>query len=48
MCSICCTLNLVGCGTSPWCLIIRQEDSGEGPSSSVDPILEELVEDKDE
>lgn len=32
----------------PMVPIIRQEDSGEGPSASVDPILEELVEDDDE
>ena len=32
----------------PMVPIIRQEGSGEGPSASVDPILEELVEDDDE
>ena len=32
----------------PMVLIVRQEDSGEGPCASVDPILEELVEDDDE
>ena len=28
--------------------MVRQEDSGEGPCASVDPVLEELVEDDDE
>ncbi|EDR12898.1 uncharacterized protein LACBIDRAFT_323718 [Laccaria bicolor S238N-H82] len=32
----------------PMVPIVRQEDSGEGPYASVDPILEELVEDDDE
>jgi len=32
----------------PMVPIVGQEDSGEGPSASVDPILEELVEDNEE
>ena len=32
----------------PMVPMVRQEDSGEGPCASVDPILEELVEDDDE
>ena len=32
----------------PMVPMVRQEDSGEGPCASVDPILKELVEDDDE